>query len=108
MNLLGKRLRTLRKSLELSQESLGVLIGLDESCSRTRISRYESGIHEPSFSTAKLLAHHLQVPIEYLYCERDLVCELILLTHQITDEEIELLIEYLKNIIQLKINAKTS
>jgi len=69
-SLFGKRLRERRLFLKLSQESLGVSIGLDESCSKTRISRYESGMHEPKLPTARLLANSLGVPLTYLYCEK--------------------------------------
>ena len=33
-----------------------MLIGIDESSSRARISRYELGTHEPPVKTARLLA----------------------------------------------------
>lgn len=79
----------------MSQEAVGVLIGLDESCSRTRISRYETGRHEPDIKTAKKLANTLQVPAAYLYCERDSVAELILIANKLTDEKIKLLINEL-------------
>lgn len=85
----GARLRARRKKLDLSQETLGVSIGLDESCSKVRISRYESGTHEPRYSIAKKLAQSLQVPVEYLYCERDSVAELMLAIHPLSDDKIE-------------------
>ena len=46
-NITGRRIRALRKELGLSQEKLGVAIGIDESSARARISRYELGVHEP-------------------------------------------------------------
>jgi transcriptional regulator with XRE-family HTH domain len=94
-SLLGKRLRDRRKLLELSQEAVGVAIGLDESCSRTRISRYESGIHEPKIATVRLLSKVLSAPVAYFYAEKDEVAELILKISQMSDEEIE----YIKTII---------
>ena len=67
----GKRLRQARKWLGLPQDKLGVAIGLDESTSSARISRYETGVHEPPISTAQALAEELHVPLAFLYCAED-------------------------------------
>jgi transcriptional regulator with XRE-family HTH domain len=89
----GERVRERRLALKYSQEKLGVLIGLDESCSRTRISRYETGVHEPNIQIAKLLAAALQVPLAYLYCEKTLIAKFLLALHDSSDEDIEQLLE---------------
>lgn len=98
----GARLRQRRKELKLSQEALGVSIGLDESCSRTRISRYEAGIHEPNLTTVCLLAKTLSIPVAYLYCERDSIANFILAIYNLTDDEIELIVKNL--FLQNKLN----
>ncbi len=77
-NLVGKRIRSRREELGWSQEKLGVAIGLDESSSRARISRYELGNHEPQLGTARNIAKALGVPLAYLYCEENDVAELLL------------------------------
>lgn len=77
-NLIGKRIRSRREDLGWSQEKLGVLIGIDESSSRARISRYELGTHEPAIATARNIARALGVPLAYLYCEESDVAELLL------------------------------
>ncbi len=64
-------MRSRREELGLSQERVGVLIGIDESSSRARISRYELGTHEPPVETARLIAKALSVPLAYLYCDED-------------------------------------
>jgi transcriptional regulator with XRE-family HTH domain len=46
-----------------SAPTLGVLIGMDESSSSARISRYETGIHEPPIATADKIANALKVPL---------------------------------------------
>lgn len=79
-SIFGARLRARRQALGLSQEKVGVSIGLDESCSRTRISRYETGAHEPALATSQLLATALGVPLAYLYCEDETLAEIIRLT----------------------------
>ena len=65
----GRRLREARISIGLPQDKLGVLIGIDEGCSSARISRYETGIHEPPIAIAKKLAIVLDVPLAYFFCE---------------------------------------
>ncbi|MBU6194964.1 MAG: helix-turn-helix transcriptional regulator [Burkholderiales bacterium] len=67
----GRRLRQARKWAGLPQDRLGVAIGLDETTSSARISRYETGVHEPPIATAKLLAVELGVPLAFLYCDDD-------------------------------------
>ena len=64
-------MRTLREERGWSQEQVGVAIGLDESSSRARISRYELGVHEPPLPTAKRIAEVFGVPLMYLCCEDD-------------------------------------
>ena len=66
-----------------SQEKVGVAIGIDESSSRARISRYELGVHEPPVPTARAIAAVLGVPLAYLYCEDDNVAALLLALHQL-------------------------
>ena len=54
-SVVGQRMRGLREQLGLSQEAVGVAIGIDESSSRARISRYELGVHAVSYT-------HLTLP----------------------------------------------
>lgn len=54
------------------------MIGLDEGSSSARMSRYETGIHEPPFATAQRLGRVLKVPAAYFYCEDDLLAELLI------------------------------
>lgn len=82
-SVVGRRMRSRREQLGWTQERVGVLIGIDESASRARISRYELGTHEPPVRTARLLAAALQVSLAYLYCEDDRVAELLLQVHQL-------------------------
>jgi len=71
-------MRSRREALGWSQEKVGVLIGIDESSSRARISRYELGVHEPPVATARLIASALKVSLPYLYCEDDDLAALLL------------------------------
>lgn len=78
----GRRIKGLREELGWSQEKIGVAIGIDESSSRARISRYELGVHEPPLPTARLIADTLGVPLAYMYCEDDKVAALLLALHK--------------------------
>lgn len=67
----GRRLREARRRVGIPQDKLGVEIGLDEGTASARISRYETGVHEPPFGVAVKLAKALRVPAAYFYCEDD-------------------------------------
>jgi transcriptional regulator with XRE-family HTH domain len=58
---------------------LGVLAGLEESSSSARISRYESGIHEPPVRFAEALAKVLGISAAFFYCADDRLAEIIML-----------------------------
>jgi len=75
---LARRLRQARERAGLPQDRLGVLAGLEESSSSARISRYESGVHEPTLSFAESLARVLGVPAAFFYCSDDRLAEIIL------------------------------
>ena len=73
----GRRLLEARLQLGIPQDKLGVMIGLDESCSSARMSRYENGVHEPPFKTTEKIAYALKVPTAYFFCEDDRLAEII-------------------------------
>lgn len=82
-SIVGRRIKELREQLGWSQEKIGVAIGIDESSSRARISRYELGVHEPPVPTARAIAEALGVPLAYMYCEDDRVAALLLALHKL-------------------------
>jgi transcriptional regulator with XRE-family HTH domain len=77
-SLFGRRLRAARNRAGIPQDKLGVIIGLDESSSSARMSRYETGVHEPPFATAQTLAKVLKVPVAYFYCDDDRLAEFLI------------------------------
>jgi transcriptional regulator with XRE-family HTH domain len=87
--LFGRQLREARVRAGLAQDRLGVMIGLDEGCSSARISRYETGIHEPPFGLASRLAAILGVPAAYFYCEDDDLAALLLALFELDADERE-------------------
>ena len=97
-SLFGRRMREARSRMGLAQDKLGVLIGLDESCSSARISRYETGVHEPPFETAKNIALALNVPVAYFYCDRNDIAELLIIAYRMPSEELQALMVLFKKI----------
>jgi transcriptional regulator with XRE-family HTH domain len=83
----GRRLREARLRAGIAQEQLGWMIGLDESCSSARMSRYETGIHEPAHLIVQLLAKALDVPSAYFYAEDDNLAEWILIFSQMKSSQ---------------------
>lgn len=75
----GQRLKEARLRAGVPQDKLGVKIGLDEGTASARLSRYETGVHEPSFRTVVKIAGALQLPTAYFYCEDDELAGLLLL-----------------------------
>ena len=63
------------------------MIGLDEGSSSARISRYETGVHEPAFNIACKLAQALQVDVAYFYCEDDWLANAVLKLHTLTQSQ---------------------
>lgn len=92
----GARLRQARQRAGLPQDKLGVLVGIDEHSASARMSRYENGIHEPPIATARLLAAVLKVPLAYLYCDDDLLAEVVLATHGLSWDDKEILLEFIR------------
>ncbi len=74
-----QRLKAARCAKKISQERLGILIGLDEFVASTRINRYEKGVHAVEPNTAQRLADVLNVPLAYFYAENDFLAEIIVL-----------------------------
>lgn len=86
-NIYSRRLRVARKTKSLSQERLGILAGIDESSASARMNQYETGKHLPDFLMAKNIANVLDVPVAYFYTEDDLMAEIILKLHFLSDRQ---------------------
>jgi transcriptional regulator with XRE-family HTH domain len=66
--LIGKRLKELRESKELSQEDLGKLVNL----SQQTIGHYEVDRAEPKSETLNILADYFHVSVDYLLGRSDI------------------------------------
>lgn len=81
-NVWPRRLKDARLARGLSQRNLGVAAGLDEFVASTRINRYEVGVHQADYSMSVRLAHVLEVPVAYLYCDSDEMANMLLAFHR--------------------------
>jgi transcriptional regulator with XRE-family HTH domain len=98
-SLFGRRLREVRLKVGLPQDQLGVSIGLDEESSSARISRYETGVHEPPFATAVSLAFALGVPVAYFYCDDDKLAALLVQYASMADAAKDKLLKYASDLV---------
>ncbi|WP_295558143.1 helix-turn-helix domain-containing protein [uncultured Stenotrophomonas sp.] len=80
----GKRLRSARLAKGWTQAQLAERIGMVDSVSgATRVSRYETGQHDPDPATSEALAKALGLPVAYFHATPDLIAEVILLVSQL-------------------------
>ncbi|MDK4575435.1 helix-turn-helix domain-containing protein [Kingella kingae] len=68
-----KRFKEARKAKKMTQEKLGLAIGLDEFVASTRINRYEKGNHQPDLNTLAWIAQILDIPPAYFFADDELV-----------------------------------
>lgn len=106
-SIFGVRMKQARELLKMPQEKLGVAIGLDANCASARISRYETGVHEPPIGTARLLAKALKVPLGYLYCADNDLAEILMVASKLTPLERAQLLMAMKA-EQLELNFETA
>ena len=101
-NVFGKRLREARLRAGLTQDALGVAIGLDVGPACIRISRYESGVHLPSLEVVWALAKALRVPAAFLVTEEDQMAAWVLQIYGLEQAQQDLLSELLSGTEQRK------
>lgn len=86
------RLKSARKAAGLTQQQLGMALGMEPNTASARMNQYEKGKHAPDFLTMKRIAKELGVPVAYFYCEEDILSELICALGKLKKEDqIELL-----------------
>lgn len=79
-----KRFKQARQAKKLTQEKLGIAIGLDEFVASSRINRYEKGVHLPDLTTLNNIAIALDVPPAYFFADEELA-QIILNSQNKTD-----------------------
>lgn len=93
----GKRLRSARLAKGWTQADLAKRIGMVDTVSgATRVSRYETGAHDPDPTTAEALAKALGLPVAYFHATSDLLAEIILVVSQLPASKQKLALEHLR------------
>ncbi|MGN2250324.1 helix-turn-helix domain-containing protein [Frateuria sp. GZRe14] len=77
-SIFATRLKAAREMRGLSQRALGGLVSESKSNGSVRINRYEQGVNRADMDTAAALAEALDVPLAYLFAEKDDQAELLL------------------------------
>ncbi|WP_457095870.1 helix-turn-helix domain-containing protein [Lysobacter sp. P5_B9] len=70
-SIFAARLRAERVAAGLTQQALGVSVGLPEDVASTRINRYERAVHDCDLETAHELAKALRIPLASLYADTE-------------------------------------
>lgn len=69
--MIGKILKTMRKSNKLSQEQISKLVGY----ARNTISQYETGTIEPDFKTIEKIANICGYEIQFINKEQNIILD---------------------------------
>lgn len=84
-NTLSIRLKQARLRAKLSQEELGIRIGLEPASASTRMNRYEVGKRIPDPELIQRVATELGLPAAYFYACRDDEAELLERYHGLSE-----------------------
>ena len=95
------RLKMVRKSNKITQEKLGLLIGLDEFVASTRINRYEKGIHTVDPNTAERIAKALDEPLSFFYAETEELAELNRIFHHLDSAKKQQLLVFARELTSI-------
>ena len=95
MSTLSKRIKEARLRAGLSQEQLGIQIGIDPASASARMNRYELGKRVPDFDLVTRLADELGLPTAYFYAAAEDEAELLRRFHQLNSTERERVLAYL-------------
>ncbi|WP_153446830.1 helix-turn-helix domain-containing protein [Vibrio algicola] len=95
-NPIPARLKAARKKAKITQKNLGVKIGMEESSASGRMNHYEKGRHIPDIGTLRRMAEELDVPLNYFFCDDDVMAELVCAINKLSDNDKLDLIDTLK------------
>ncbi len=85
--LFARRLRQARERARLTQQKLGILVGLDESVAGPRINQYENGVHQPRQEMLLELSRVLEVPAAYLVTADELLARILIAWPKLSEAE---------------------
>ena len=76
-NPLPIRLKAARLAAGLTQQQLGMRLGMEQNTASVRMNQYEKGKHTPDYPTMQRIAQVLGFAVAYFYCDDDLLAELL-------------------------------
>lgn len=101
--LFGRRLRAARVAAGLTQADLGRVLGLDDqNTGAPRVSRYETGRHEPDQETMAKIAEALGLPVAYFHATSDPLAKIILMVGRLPPKEQARISELIEQWIEKK------
>lgn len=95
MSIFSKRLKQARLQAKLSQEQLGLRVGLEPESASTRMNRYELAKRVPAFELVDRIATELDLPVAYFYAVSDVEATLLLTFYKLSAEKQKLVLEYI-------------
>lgn len=99
MSTLSRRLKEARKRKGISQEQLGIQVGLDPASASARMNRYELGKRVPDFELVERLADELGVPASYFYASDEQEADLLAGFYRLTSAQKALLLDSIERLL---------
>jgi len=87
MSTLSKRIREARLLAGMSQERLGIQIGIDPASASARMNRYEQGTRIPTPALVERIGSELGLPAAYFYAVEDDEAKLLQWFYQLSECE---------------------
>lgn len=94
------RLKSARKAAGLTQQQLGMALGMEPNTASARMNQYEKGKHAPDFLTMKRIAKELDVPVAYFYCEEEDLAQIICALGKVDVSKRNEILKYLGEVIE--------
>jgi transcriptional regulator with XRE-family HTH domain len=98
MSTLSKRLKEARLQAKLSQEQLGLKIGLEPESASTRMNRYELGKRTPAFELVERIGVVLNFPVAYFYADNEDEAQLLVKFHRLSTTKRQEIISFIDKI----------
>ncbi len=94
METLPTRIKEARIRAGLSQEQLGIRVGLEPESASTRMNRYELGKRTPDFGLMERIAVELGLPTAYFYSANEDEAALLIAFHRLKPVARKKLLEF--------------
>ena len=93
-----KRIKEARLIVGISQEQLGMAVGIKRLSANADINQYENGKCIPSFLILKKIAKTISVPVVYFYAEDNMLAKFLFLYGKINKKSRKQILQFCKNL----------